>query len=53
MSYMKKSDPTGKVFERADYGRSYSTLSSYTPCAVWTWLVCREEAPGILAYNDI
>ena len=50
---MKASDATGKMFERADYGRSYSTLTSYTPCAVWTWLVCEEEDPKILAYNDI
>lgn len=53
VSEMKRNDPTGTVFERADYGQSYSTLTSYTPCAVWTWLVCEEEAPGILAYNDI
>ncbi|KAK0622461.1 hypothetical protein B0T14DRAFT_563911 [Immersiella caudata] len=53
VSNMKTSDPTGKVFERADYGRSYSTLTSYTPCAVWTWLVCREEKPRILGFNDI
>ncbi|KAL2020041.1 hypothetical protein VTK56DRAFT_8944 [Thermocarpiscus australiensis] len=50
---MKSSDPTGTVFERADYGRSYSTLTSYAPAAVWTWLVCREVTPKILAYNDI
>ncbi|KAK3368473.1 hypothetical protein B0H63DRAFT_404016 [Podospora didyma] len=50
---MKASDATGKVFERADYGRSYSTLTSYTPCAAWTWLVCEEEDPKILGYNDI
>jgi len=49
---MKASDSTGTVFMRADYGRSYSTLTSYTPGAVWTWLVCREESPGILGYND-
>ncbi|KAK0639966.1 hypothetical protein B0T16DRAFT_337478 [Cercophora newfieldiana] len=53
VSDMKKSDPTGTVFERADYGRSYSALTSYTPSAVWTWLVCREEEPRVLAYNDI
>lgn len=52
VSQMKASDSTGTVFMRADYGRSYSTLTSYTPGAVWTWLVCREESPGILGYND-
>lgn len=50
---MKSSDPTGQVFARADYGRSYSALTSYTPCAVWTWLVCRQQEPKILAYNDV
>ncbi|KAK4188639.1 hypothetical protein QBC35DRAFT_495990 [Podospora australis] len=53
VAHMKASDPTGSVFERADYGRSYSTLTSYAPCAVWTWLVAEEEDPLILGYNDI
>jgi hypothetical protein len=48
---MKGSDPT--VFERADYGRSYSTTSSYAPSAVWTWLVHREEEPKMLGYSDV
>jgi hypothetical protein len=53
VSNMRESDPTGRIFERADYGRSYSTLTSYAPSAVWTWLTCREEEPRILAFNDI
>jgi len=53
IAHMKSNDPTGTVFERADYGRSYSTLTSYAPCAVWTWLMAQEEEPNILAYNDI
>ncbi|KAK0665459.1 hypothetical protein QBC41DRAFT_12874 [Cercophora samala] len=53
VAHMKSSDPTGTVFERADYGRSYSTLTSYAPCAVWTWLVAREPDPFILGYNDV
>ncbi|EGS20263.1 uncharacterized protein CTHT_0040020 [Thermochaetoides thermophila DSM 1495] len=48
---LKAQDPT--VFERADYGRSYSLTTSYTPSAVWTWLVAGDESPSILAYNDI
>lgn len=49
---MKRMDPTGTVFQRADYGRPYSTLTSYTPSAVWAWLQCKEEIPRMLAYND-
>ncbi|KAM7189233.1 hypothetical protein V8F20_010237 [Naviculisporaceae sp. PSN 640] len=49
---MKRMDPTGTVFQRADYGRPYSTLTSYTPGAVWAWLQCKEEVPRMLAYND-
>jgi hypothetical protein len=48
---MKSADPT--VFERADYGRSYSTTSSYAPSAAWAWLVARQEEPRMLTYNDI
>ncbi|KAK4118402.1 hypothetical protein N657DRAFT_583706 [Parathielavia appendiculata] len=48
---MKSSDPT--VFERADYGRSYSSTSSYAPSAVWTWLVRQEEEPKMLGYSDV
>ncbi|KAL2128097.1 hypothetical protein VTI74DRAFT_9738 [Chaetomium olivicolor] len=50
---MKASDATGTVFERADYGRSYSTTSSYAPSAVWTWLLCKEEEPRMLLYSDV
>ncbi|KAK4202173.1 hypothetical protein QBC40DRAFT_46151 [Triangularia verruculosa] len=53
VGHMKASDPTGTVFERADYGRSYSSLTSYAPCAVWTWLVAREPDPIIMGYNDV
>jgi hypothetical protein len=48
---MKSSDPG--VFEQADYGRSYSTTTSYAPSAAWTWLVCREEGPAMLGYSDV
>ncbi|KAL2270595.1 hypothetical protein VTJ83DRAFT_2779 [Remersonia thermophila] len=41
------------VFERADYGRSYSALASYTPSAVWTWLVWKDEEPAMFAYSDV
>ena len=53
LSRIKKLDPTGALFERADYGRSYSTLASYTPSAAWTWLVWRDDEPRILGYNDV
>ncbi|KAK4238060.1 hypothetical protein C8A03DRAFT_33961 [Achaetomium macrosporum] len=48
---MKSADST--LFERADYGRSYSTTSSYAPSAAWAWLVGRQEEPRMLAYSDI
>ncbi|KAL1843548.1 hypothetical protein VTJ49DRAFT_1141 [Mycothermus thermophilus] len=41
------------VFERADYGRSYSALTSYTPSAVWAWLVWKEDEPAMFAYSDV
>ncbi|KAK1777560.1 hypothetical protein QBC45DRAFT_186116 [Copromyces sp. CBS 386.78] len=50
---MKMSDNTGTIFERADYGRAYSTTTSYTPSAAWAWLVCDDEYPKMLAYNDV
>ncbi|KAK3331592.1 hypothetical protein B0T19DRAFT_83401 [Cercophora scortea] len=53
VAHLKSTDETGCLFERADYGRSYSTSTSYTPSAVWTWLVCGEENPGFFGYNDI
>ena len=53
MARMKKLDETGTLFGRADYGRSYSTLTSYTPSSAWAWLVCQEEAPPIISFNDI
>ncbi|KAK1833722.1 hypothetical protein QBC39DRAFT_345916 [Podospora conica] len=53
VSRVKSADANGKVFQRADYGRGYSTLTSYAPSAVWTWLVYRDEAPSVLGYNDV
>ncbi|KAL0472920.1 hypothetical protein QR685DRAFT_156467 [Neurospora intermedia] len=50
---MKRADHTGTIFDRADYGRTYSTTTSYTPSAAWAWLVCDDEHPKMLAYNDI
>lgn len=51
MAEMKEADAT--LFERADYGREYSTLASYAPSAAWTWMVCAEQSPRIIAYNDM
>ncbi|KAK3940241.1 hypothetical protein QBC46DRAFT_314214 [Diplogelasinospora grovesii] len=48
---MKQADSS--LFERADYGRAYSALTSYGPSAAWAWLVCEDPIPRILAYNDI
>lgn len=51
IAHMKESDPT--VFERADYGRPYSTTTSYTTSAVWAWLVWQEDEPKMLVYTDV
>jgi hypothetical protein len=48
---MKSADSS--LFERADYGRSYSTTTSYAPSAAWAWLVARQEEPSMLSYTDI
>lgn len=42
-----------KIFQPADYGRPYSLLTSYSPSAAWAWMVCDEETPGIIGFNDI
>jgi hypothetical protein len=41
------------LFEKADYGKSYSAAMSYVPSAAWTWMVCGEKSPPVLLYNDI
>lgn len=51
MAEMRKDDEG--LFERADYGRSCSTLTSYNPSAAWTWMVCGKQLPRIIAYNDM
>ncbi|KAJ4290029.1 hypothetical protein N0V88_006831 [Collariella sp. IMI 366227] len=50
---MKASDATGTIFQRSDNNRSYSTFCSYTPSAVWTWMLCREEEPRMLLFSDV
>lgn len=51
MAEMRKTDED--LFETADYGKPYSTLTSYTPSAAWTWMVCGKQLPRIIAYNDM
>lgn len=48
---MQRSDPT--VFKPADYGRPYSTTTSYATSSVWAWLVWQEDKPGMLLYTDV
>ncbi|KAK3369779.1 hypothetical protein B0T24DRAFT_533198 [Lasiosphaeria ovina] len=50
---VRMSNPPGTIFVRADYGRSYSTLTSYAPAAMWVWMVWRENQPTIFCYDDI
>jgi hypothetical protein len=51
MAEMKKADES--LFERADYGHSYSTLTGYAPSAAWTWMVCGKQLPRVIIYNDM
>jgi hypothetical protein len=48
---LRKQDQT--LFEPADYGKPYSLTTSYPPCAAWSWLVCGEEVPKMVAFNDV
>ncbi|KAJ9152205.1 LanC-like protein 2 [Coniochaeta hoffmannii] len=51
MSQLRKQDET--LFEPADYGKPYSLTTGYAPCATWSWLVCGEEVPKVIAFNDV
>ncbi|KAH8909897.1 hypothetical protein BR93DRAFT_965966 [Coniochaeta sp. PMI_546] len=51
MSSLKSKDST--LFEPADYGKAYSLTTSFAPSAAWAWLVCNEETPTMIAYNDV
>jgi hypothetical protein len=51
MSSLRSKDKT--VFESADYGKPYSLTTGYAPSAVWAWIVCGEEVPEIIAFNDV
>jgi hypothetical protein len=48
---LKSKDPS--LFERADYGRSYSTTTSYAPSAAWTWLVWEDAGAKMIGYSDV
>ncbi|KAM0255082.1 hypothetical protein ACHAQJ_006161 [Trichoderma viride] len=47
----KELDP--EVFQPADYGRDMALLFKYYPSAAWTWAVCEEENPPLIAYTDV
>jgi len=51
MSELRKQDKT--LFTPADYGKPYSLTTSYAPCAAWAWLVCGEDTPSVVAFNDV
>jgi hypothetical protein len=51
MRELRKQDKS--LFEAADYGKPYSLTTSYAPCAAWSWLVCGEEHPRMIAFNDV
>lgn len=41
------------LFEPADYGRKYATISGYLVSAAWTWMVCEEESPQLILFTDV
>lgn len=43
----------GRLFEPADYGRTYPTISGELWSAAWTWMVCGEDSPGLVLYTDV
>lgn len=51
MSSLRSKDKT--LFEPADYGKAYSLVTGYPPSAAWAWIVCGEETPRIIAFNDV
>ena len=51
MEEMRQED--SEIFESADYGYGFGTITSYPPCAAWTWLVHGKESPKVIGYNDI
>jgi hypothetical protein len=51
ISELRAQDKT--LFEPADYGRPYSLTTSYPPSAAWSWMVCGEESPKMIAFNDV
>ncbi|OIW33541.1 hypothetical protein CONLIGDRAFT_182004 [Coniochaeta ligniaria NRRL 30616] len=51
MSSLRSKDKM--LFEPADYGKAYSLVTGYPPSAAWTWIVCGEETPRIIAFNDV
>lgn len=51
MADLKRKD--GTLFEPANYGKPYATLTGYSPSAAWAWTVSGEETPGLLGYNDV
>ena len=51
MTEMREIDKT--VFEPADYGNKYATISGYLFSAVWAWMTFGEELPRLIFYNDV
>lgn len=51
MAKMREDDET--VFEPADYGNKYATISGYLFSAAWAWMTCAEKSPGLIFYTDV
>lgn len=41
------------VFEPADYGSKYATISGYLFSAAWSWMVSGGQSPRVIFYNDV
>lgn len=42
-----------RLFEPADYGRTYATISGGLFSAAWAWMACEEESPRLVFYTDV
>lgn len=42
-----------RLFEPADYGRTFATISGGLWSAAWAWMVCEEESPRLAFYTDV
>ncbi|KUI74094.1 LanC-like protein 2 [Cytospora mali] len=51
MNELRRKDKT--IFEPADYGSKYATISGYSLSAAWAWMTFGEHSPRLIFYNDV